>query len=557
MFNFGEQFEDPLNIPSGDNPLLTVGNQTVFTQGEFVSPNFKTGVSGWSLDAEGNLEANTGTFRGALVGNSIAIGTDAWHVDSSGNMWWGSSSTYAGATIKISSSGEVNFTSGTFSGNVTGATITGGTITGSTIQTASSGARLKMYYVGAPIYSGYLEFLNDSTILSRLETELLWPSGGGFKGSLVSANSTSGQTNEMNVAWSGNDLYNGHAWFRLRNYYCGLYYDAETGRTTFYADARYKSSILPDVDNSITLGSSSYKWKDLYIGTDIKTPSITLNSVTRTSWPTSFSGKLSDLSINTAKAWGGYGITGLGTIASGTNNTYDLGTTSYYWLNVYADYIKLNSSYGRIYRGSDIIFDFYSGYVSVQSDLRPYSNNTYDLGTSSSGNWRYLYINRVIGPQGTLYFDQTGRIQFSTHVDPNDGGSYNLGGSTRYWGDINYKTLTDRGCLGWFDDGVELQDGRIVSDIEAIQNIKKHPTEKTIYGVPRLDYKTMPKAVYKKATNHEGKELKRDENDKPYEIDKEGKKIMAEDGAETTALISIMLGAIKELKEEIKKLKGK
>ena len=42
---------------------------------------------------------------GTITAGSIEIGTNAWHVDSSGNMWWGSSSTYGGATISISAAG--------------------------------------------------------------------------------------------------------------------------------------------------------------------------------------------------------------------------------------------------------------------------------------------------------------------------------------------------------------------------------------------------------------------------------------------------------------------
>lgn len=101
----------------------------VATKRSYQSANFVSGSAGWQLTAEGNLEANDGTFRGTLTGNSITIGTNAWHVDTDGNMWWGSSSTYAGATIKISSAGSVNFTTGTFSGTLSAASGSLGAIT--------------------------------------------------------------------------------------------------------------------------------------------------------------------------------------------------------------------------------------------------------------------------------------------------------------------------------------------------------------------------------------------------------------------------------------------
>ena len=117
--------------------------------------------------------------------------------------------------------------------------------------------------------------------------------------------------------------------------------------------------------------------------------------------------------------------------------------------------------------------------------------------------------------------------------------------------------------MGSFDDGVELQDGSIVSDVEAIKAIKKSKTQKTVYGKPMLDYKTMPKVVYKPA-DKDGVILPRDEFDEPYSLvqekDEKGeviseKRVYASDGAETTALISIMLGAIKENAAEIATLK--
>ena len=125
------------------------------------------------------------------------------------------------------------------------------------------------------------------------------------------------------------------------------------------------------------------------------------------------------------------------------------------------------------------------------------------------------------------------------------------GDSVNYWGDISYKTLTDRGCLGFFDDGVELQDGTVVSDTEAIKAMKKHPTKKTIYGAPMLDYTTFPKVSYKPAADRDGNIYPRGEDGEPLPIKKmiEGAEITLTpaDGIEMTSVFSIMLGSIKEL----------
>lgn len=77
------------------------------------------GATTFSITTDG-----TATFAGTLTAASgslgaITIGTNAWHVDSSGNMWWGNFANYAAATIKISSAGAVDFTTGNFTGVVT------------------------------------------------------------------------------------------------------------------------------------------------------------------------------------------------------------------------------------------------------------------------------------------------------------------------------------------------------------------------------------------------------------------------------------------------------
>lgn len=184
----------------------------------------------------------------------------------------------------------------------------------------------------------------------------------------------------------------------------------------------------------------------------------------------------------------------------------------------------------------------------------PDSTTTYKLGTSSKV-WLEGYINKILGlgTSNVIDLGLSGRIATNQDFVPSAAAGNNLGNATYYWNDVSYKTLTDRGCLGWFDEGVELQDGRIVSDIQAIKEVKQHPIKKTIYGKPMLDYKSLPKVVYKKAELN-GKILDRDENDEPY-IMENGQKIPAQDGAETTALISIMFGAIKELSIEIENLK--
>jgi hypothetical protein len=140
--------------------------------------------------------------------------------------------------------------------------------------------------------------------------------------------------------------------------------------------------------------------------------------------------------------------------------------------------------------------------------------------------------------------------------NPNTAGSQNTGGASVYWGDISYKTLTDRGCLPWCDNGVEMVDGTILSDVEALCAIKKHPTQLTVHGLPKLDYSTFPKKAYRPA-DLELKVVERDANDEPIYIAEDGTKKKAADGVEMTMMMGVMIGAFKELNQRLKSVEEK
>lgn len=158
----------------------------------------------------------------------------------------------------------------------------------------------------------------------------------------------------------------------------------------------------------------------------------------------------------------------------------------------------------------------------------------------------------VAGNQNMQWTSNLVRCSFK--LNPSGAAGADLGDATEYWNEINYKTLTDRGCLGWFDEGVEMYDGKIYDDLTALSMIEKHPTKKTVYGLPMLDYKTFPRVSYKKASVG-GYDLIRDSNDNP---------VGGEDGIEMTSMFSIMIGALKQTKikfddheDRIKKIEKK
>ena len=153
-------------ITLGAGGQIKIGNPT--TNGIYINDQgirgYSGGVATFILDQNGNatfsgtLSGAGGTFSGSLsagvyisapsiVGGTIDIGgsdSTSFHVDSAGNMWLGAS-TYASAPFKVSSTGALTATSGTFSGNITGAQITG-----SAFRTDSGGTYIKVgkSYIG-------------------------------------------------------------------------------------------------------------------------------------------------------------------------------------------------------------------------------------------------------------------------------------------------------------------------------------------------------------------------------------------------------------------------
>lgn len=251
-----------------------------------------------------------------------------------------------------------------------------------------------------------------------------------------------------------------------------------------------------------------------------------------------------------------------------TNMQFELGTSSTdYDYRLYEHELKVGTTKvyvdgggdSYIYEKSANVVDFKVG-GSVIAEL-----TTTSFGLEASVGF-FIKSGQKIGLDGTaggdtyIYESAANTIQivaggyilyYDGNFRPDGGGALSSGDGSNYWNDISYKTLTDRGCLGCFDDGVELQDGTIVSDTEALLAIKKHPTKKTVYGTDMLDYKTFPKVSYKKAQKtvkyNKLEELPRDANDEP---------IGGADGVEMTAMFSIMIGAIKELTNRVKELEG-
>jgi microcystin-dependent protein len=164
---------DP-GYPSTPAPFFSSVEAMSVVGGAIKSPNYETGTTGWLINSDGSAEFGNVTVRGtvassSIIGSSIAIGstaTNSFYVNTSGNIWSGSSSLITSGAYSSRSpfyvlsdgtlfarnaviGGEINASSGTFSGTITatgtisggsisGASVSGGVLQGTEIRTAST-----------------------------------------------------------------------------------------------------------------------------------------------------------------------------------------------------------------------------------------------------------------------------------------------------------------------------------------------------------------------------------------------------------------------------------
>lgn len=111
-----KQYQIPEGQPQDpSNPIQPSATGLVLQSGEFASPNYVPGISGWKLDSAGNFEAVNGTFTGDVSANSIhapnQTSANSMHTDSNGNSWWGANvaTGYTGANAYILATGAAVF----------------------------------------------------------------------------------------------------------------------------------------------------------------------------------------------------------------------------------------------------------------------------------------------------------------------------------------------------------------------------------------------------------------------------------------------------------------
>ena len=115
----------------------SINSPTIVNQNYVQSANFITGSTGWKLSSKGDFEGNSGTFRGALIANSLDIPdvttASSFHVKTDGDTFWGTNvadfnTNNDNALAYVLKSGVAKFQSVTLSGTVVLDTLSSGSI---------------------------------------------------------------------------------------------------------------------------------------------------------------------------------------------------------------------------------------------------------------------------------------------------------------------------------------------------------------------------------------------------------------------------------------------
>jgi hypothetical protein len=131
-----------------------------------------------------------------------------------------------------------------------------------------------------------------------------------------------------------------------------------------------------------------------------------------------------------------------------------------------------------------------------------------------------------------MRINPNGNLDISGNVNPHSANTYDLGSASNYWATIHYYTLTAH-SLSIFSTTVTLQDGRDVSCLDALKEIKADQSRK-VKGIPHMDYATIPAVALNSAPSTFDLST--------YTVRKNG-----EDGADLDIMVSLLICAEREL----------
>ncbi len=213
-------------------------------------------------------------------------------------------------------------------------------------------------------------------------------------------------------------------------------------------------SVLPVTDDTYDLGSSSNAWQDLFLEGDINFSDGAEIDVA--------SGKLIvDVAGDIELQAGGGEVYVTGSLVPGADDTYDLGSSTLAWQDAYlegdlyfTDQAEIDVAAGKLIIdvAGDIELQAGGGEVYVTGSMLPGADDTYDLGSSTLA-WQDLFLEGDINfsdeaqidvAAGSLQIDVAGKIQLDPagavvgitgSMLPGADDTYDLGSSAMAWKD--------------------------------------------------------------------------------------------------------------------------
>jgi hypothetical protein len=145
------------------------------------------------------------------------------------------------------------------------------------------------------------------------------------------------------------------------------------------------TDLLPFLNNSVDLGNPINKWKDIYLAGDLNVDGNTI---------------LGD-DVNNDELELNCQITS--DILPKTTSTYDLGSTTNKWMNLWLSN-NLNVD-GNTILGNDVNTNTTEFQSKIDTDILPTTTATYDLGSSTFG-WRDIYLETNVYVNGLIVLSQ-------------------------------------------------------------------------------------------------------------------------------------------------------
>ncbi|AAX46888.1 fiber [Cyanophage P-RSM3] len=398
-----------------------------------------------------NIDTVTGNLTGNVTGNLVAATTQAKDIDPALN------STYdlGSSSLKWANIHADAASIGTTTGNVTG-NLTGNLVAATTEAKDIDPALNSTYDLG----SSSLKWANihaDAAAIATTTGNLT----GNVTGNLVAAT-----TESKNIVPDLNATYDlGSSTKQWSNIHADAgNIDAITGNLTgnvtgnLLAATTLAKDIKPDANSTYDLGSSTLKWQNIYA--DAAAIATTTGNVI---------GNLTgNLLASTTQAKD---------IKPALNSTYDLGSSSLKWQDIFADAASIGTVTGNV---TGNLTGNLEASTTQAKDIDPALNSTYDLG-SASLKWQRIFADAatISTTTGNLTGNVTGNLVANTtesaNIIPDTNGIYSLGSSTKKYMNV----FADAAAITTIT-------GNLTGTATQAANINNHDTDALSEGLNNL-----------------------------------------------------------------------